>query len=107
MGKWTARLHGATGQIADKTDETPLSTPVSSVLSVDQRNSGAEIGDSWGIAPVAEMNGWRRNPDGPGWVETPERAARCAFNDGPLAEGNPALCAACYARILGEDGEHS
>ena len=53
----------------------------------------------------AEANGWRRNPDGPGWVEAPERASRCAFNDGPLTEGNPILCAACFARILGEYGD--
>jgi len=41
---------------------------------------------------VAELNGWRRSPDRRGWVETPERARRCVFNDGVLATDNPILC---------------
>jgi len=50
---------------------------------------------------VAELNGWRRSPDRRGWVEPPERARRCVFNDGLLAPGNPILCMA-HSYIIGE-----
>ena len=52
----------------------------------------------------AEASGWMRNPDGPGRVETPERAARCVHDDDVLAPDDPIHCAEHRARMAARSG---
>jgi hypothetical protein len=52
----------------------------------------------------AEAGGWMPNPDGPGWVETPERATACVFCPAPLAAGNLIYCAGHEARATARFG---
>ena len=44
---------------------------------------------------------WCRNPNGPGWVETPEAVGQCVFCPRPLRPGDLLCCAEHRARMNG------
>jgi len=61
-------------------------------------------GEGWDreyrLPPPPATLGYRQNPDGPGWIETLERAAACVFHaDRPLAPGDTLCCPECRVRL--------